>query len=277
MSLTPTEPTLILSDLHLGHRSCLIRNPEQLAPLLRNTGTVIFNGDTAEMRVEADRVIGRRMAAELAHVCHQVGTKALFVNGNHDPTISNINHVELAEGVVLITHGDILFLGVAPWSKDAIHYLNAHRKILKDLKPETLSDLEHQLRATKQASLALQQLEDSATKGTGRKFGLFVRQLWPPSRPFKIMKAWLELPDRSANLAAVYRPEARFVVVGHTHYPGIWRRAGRIIINTGSFVPYLPAHGVILESGRLEVRKVDRTHEGFTLGKAIDRWAIDRV
>jgi len=165
--------------------------------------------------------------------------------------------------------------------RGAICYLDeiveAHRKILKDLKPETLADLEHQLRATKQASLALQQLELSATKGTGRKFGLFVRQLWPPSRPFKIMKAWLELPDRSANLAAVYRPEARFVIVGHTHYPGIWRRAGRIIINTGSFVPYLPAHGVILESGRLEVRKVDRTHEAFTLGKAIEKWAIDRV
>jgi predicted phosphodiesterase len=277
MSLTPTEPTLILSDLHLGHRSCLIRNPEQLAPLLRNIGTVIFNGDTAEMRVEADRAIGRRMAADLARVCHQVGTKAVFVNGNHDPTISNINHVELADGAILVTHGDILFLGVAPWSKDAKHYLNAHRKILKDLKPETLTDLEHQLRATKQASLALQQLEMSATKGTGHKFGLFLRQLWPPSRPFKIMKAWLELPDRSANLAAVYRPEARFIVVGHTHYPGIWRRTGRIIINTGSFVPYLPAYGVILESGRLEVRKVDRTNEGFTLGKSIKTQTIGRV
>jgi predicted phosphodiesterase len=269
MSLTPTEPTLVLSDLHLGHRSCLIKNPEQLIPLLQDCATVIFNGDTAEMRAPTDQPVGRHMAADLARVCHHVGTKALFVNGNHDPTISHINHLELANGAVLVTHGDILFLGVAPWSKDARHYLNAHKKILKSLGPETLSDLEHQLRASKQASLALQNIETPTTQGAGRKLGLLVRQLWPPNRPFKIMRAWMELPTRSANLCAIYRPEARFVVIGHTHYPGIWRRGGRTIINTGSFVPYLPAYGVLLESSRLTVRKIERTQEGFSLGRTL--------
>ena len=74
MSLTPTEPILILSDLHLGHRASLIENPEQLAVLLRGPGSVIFNGDTAEMRTPEDRTIGRRLAADLARVCHHAGT-----------------------------------------------------------------------------------------------------------------------------------------------------------------------------------------------------------
>jgi predicted phosphodiesterase len=269
MSLTPTEPTLILSDLHLGHRSCLIKDPEQLVPLFQECAAVIFNGDTAEMRTPEDQRVGRRMAAELARVCHHAGAKTLFVNGNHDPTISHINHLELANGVVLVTHGDILFLGVAPWSKDARHYLNAHKKILKELGPETLSDLEHQLRASKQASLALQSIETSTTEGTARRFGLFLRQLWPPDRPFKILQAWLELPERGANLCAIYRPEARFLLLGHTHYPGIWRHLGRTIINTGSFVPYLPAYGVLLDSDRLAIRKIERTRKGFEFGRTL--------
>jgi hypothetical protein len=31
MNLAPTDPTLILSDLHLGHRASLIHDPEQLS------------------------------------------------------------------------------------------------------------------------------------------------------------------------------------------------------------------------------------------------------
>jgi predicted phosphodiesterase len=269
MSLIPTEPTLILSDLHLGHRASQIKSPEMLAPLLQHTGSAIFNGDTAEMRGEVDRPLGRKLAAELARVCHQIGTKAIFVNGNHDPVISNINHLELAEGRILVTHGDILFLGVAPWSKDARQYLNAHKKILKNLGPESLTDLEHQLRATKQASLMLQAAEASTTQGTEPSLGLFFRQMWPPHRPLVILKAWLDLPDRGADLASVYRPTAQFIIVGHTHFPGLWRRKGRTIINTGSFVAHLPAHAVLVDSGRLEIRRIVRTKGGLNLGRLL--------
>ena len=84
MSLRPTEPILILSDLHLGHRASRIKHPEQLAPMLQGPGTVIFNGDTSEMRNPEDRLVGRKLAADLARICHQLGRRAVFVNGNHD-------------------------------------------------------------------------------------------------------------------------------------------------------------------------------------------------
>ena len=133
MSLTPTEPILVLSDLHLGHRASRIKHPEQLAPILDGPGSVIFNGDTSEMRNSEDRQIGRKLAADLARICHQTGRKAFFVNGNHDPTVSSTNHLDLANGAVLVTHGDILFLDVAPWSRDARHYRKKHRQILDGL------------------------------------------------------------------------------------------------------------------------------------------------
>ena len=109
--MIPIEPILILSDLHLGHRASLIEHPDQLASLLHGPGSVIFNGDTAEMRNSEDRVVGRKLAADLARVCHQAGRKAFFVNGNHDPTVSNTNHLDLERGAILVTHGDILFFG----------------------------------------------------------------------------------------------------------------------------------------------------------------------
>ena len=267
MSLTPTEPILILSDLHLGHRASLIRNPEQLAALLRGPGSVIFNGDTTEMRTPEDRPVGRRLAADLARVCHHAGRKAFFVNGNHDPTVSGTNHLDLLGGSVLVTHGDILFLGVAPWSRDAHHYLKKHRQILHGLGPDAYSDFEKRLLAAKRTSIELQMIEQPLTRGRAPVFRHFARQLWPPWRPLVIAKAWYELPRLALDLMRAFRPDATFAVVGHTHYPGVWQLERHVIINTGGFVPYFGALAVIIESGRLEVREVKLRSGQFAFGK----------
>ena len=41
---TTSEPTIIISDLHLGHRASQIRGPEELVPILKEARSVIFNG-----------------------------------------------------------------------------------------------------------------------------------------------------------------------------------------------------------------------------------------
>jgi predicted phosphodiesterase len=277
MSLTPTEPILILSDLHLGHRASRIKHPEQLVPMLHGPGTVIFNGDTSEMRNSEDRVVGRKVAADLARICHQAGRKAVFVNGNHDPTVSTINHLDLADGAILVTHGDILFLGVAPWSRDAGHYLKKHRQILDGLGPDAYADFEKRLLASKRTSIELQMLEEPLTRGRSPGLHLFLRNCWPPWRPLMIIKAWSEVPGRAAHLARVFRPEAKFIFVGHTHCPGAWEVPPRVIINTGSFVPYFGACAAIIESGRIEVRRIDFHRQQFTLGKLMRDFRIESV
>ena len=277
MNLTPTEPTLILSDLHLGHRASRIKSPEQLAPLLRDMGTVIFNGDTAEMRHTKDRPLGRKLAAELARTCHSLGVKAIFVNGNHDPTISEVNHLDLEEGSVLVTHGDILFLGVAPWSREAKEYLEAHLEILGDLGPESFADFEERLLAAKRTALRLQMVEKPTPQGKVPVLALFARQLWPPTRPFMILRAWWETPGLAANLARVFRPCARFVIIGHTHWPGIWKKTPRVIINGGSFIPEFGALAVVLHNGTLEVRRVESTNGEFVLGRVQAKHSIQRL
>jgi UDP-2,3-diacylglucosamine pyrophosphatase LpxH len=275
MSLTPTEPILILSDLHLGNRASRIKNPEQLAPVLRSSCSIIFNGDTSEMRHTRDRPIGRKLAADLARISHQEGRKAYFVNGNHDPTVSHLNHLDLHQGAVLVTHGDILFLDVAPWSRAAKHYLTKHREILKNLGPEDFTDFEKRLLATKRTAIELQMIEPPLTGDRLPALKLAVRQFWPPFRPFMIAKAWWETPGRAANLARVFRPQARFIVVGHTHFPGAWKMNPRVIINTGGFVPYFGAYAAIIDSKRIEVRRVDTHGHQFVLGKRLASYGID--
>jgi predicted phosphodiesterase len=270
----PEEPILILSDLHMGHRASRIKDPEQLAPLLSGIRCVVLNGDTAEMRHEEDRPIGRKLAADLAKMCHHLGTKPFFINGNHDPTISHINHFDLASDTILVTHGDVLFFGVTPWSRDAAHYRRKHQEILDGLDPENLSDFEERLRATKQTALELQMVEPPLTKSRIPSLRLALRQLWPPWRPFKILKAWQETPKRAVDLANIFRPKTRFVIIGHTHFPGAWEKAGRVVINTGSFIPYFPAHGAIINPDRIEVRQIDLQQGKFCFGKEIGSFAL---
>jgi predicted phosphodiesterase len=277
MILTPTEPILILSDLHLGHRASRIKHPEQLAPILHGPGSVIFNGDTSEMRTSEDRLVGRKLAADLARICHQAGRKAFFVNGNHDPTVSTTNHLDLANDAILVTHGDILFLEVAPWSHDAGHYRKKHLQILDGLSPDGYADFEKRLLASKRTSIEMQMLEAPLTRGRLSVSRLLIRNCWPPWRPLMIIKAWSEVPELAADLARVFRPEARFVIVGHTHCPGTWQVESRVIINTGSFVPYFGACVAILESGRLEVRRINFRQGQFVIGKLLRDFAVERL
>jgi UDP-2,3-diacylglucosamine pyrophosphatase LpxH len=277
MNLTPTEPTLILSDLHLGHRASLIHDPEQLLPLFREAKTIVLNGDTAELRHQIDRPVGRTLAAHLARVCHSAGAKAIFLNGNHDPTISQIDHLDLASSQILVIHGDMLFLGVAPWSRQAYAYRRIHLRALEHLGPDALLNFEKRLLATKRTSLKLQLLEEPTTRSQFPSLELVGRQLWPPYRPFMILHAWWDTPRLGAKLLRTFRPDTRYLMIGHTHYPGCWQSQGRVIINTGSFVPSFGALAVLLTESSFEIRKVTRYQKKFVLGKQLRAFGLSRA
>src|SRR5260370_8497532 len=136
---TGWEPMIILADLHLGDRASQVRDPEEIARILKEAGAGVFNGDTVEMRTGVDRLVGRRMAAAVARLCHSIGCRATFINGNHDPSLSKIDHLDLLDGRLLVTHGDILFLGVAPWVRQALAYRNTPLRALPHLPPHTLT------------------------------------------------------------------------------------------------------------------------------------------
>ena len=63
------------------------------------------------------------------------------------------------DGRILVTHGDILFLGIAPWSRQALAYQKVHLRALARLGPEALLNFEKRLLATKRTSIKLQLME----------------------------------------------------------------------------------------------------------------------
>jgi predicted phosphodiesterase len=270
---TPSDPTIIISDLHLGHRASQVRDPEELVPILKEARSVIFNGDTVEMRTGVDRPVGRHMAAVVARLCHSIGCRATFINGNHDPAVSKVDHLDLMDDRILVTHGDILFLGVAPWSQQALAYRRIHLRALAQLGPDALMNFEKRLFAAKRTSIKLQLMERPVTKRSKAPgLRVLLQQFWPPHRPFMILHAWLQTPTLAARLCDLFRPNARYVIVGHTHYPGFWKRGPVTVINTGSYVLHFGALAVLLDGETIELRKVIKQKEGFALGKRIARF-----
>ena len=268
-----SDPTIIISDLHLGHRASQVRNAEELVPILKEARSVIFNGDTVEMRTPVDRPVGRHMAAVIARLCHSIGCRPAFINGNHDPAVSKIDHLDLMDGRILVTHGDILFLGVAPWSRKALAYRKIHLRALANLGPDALMNFEKRLLAAKRTSIKLQLLERPVTEHSkAPKLTVLVQQLWPPHRPFMILRAWLQTPTLAARLCDLFRPNAKYVIVGHTHYPGVWKRGPFTVINTGSYVLHFGALAVLLEGESIEIRKVIKQKQGFALGRRVARF-----
>jgi UDP-2,3-diacylglucosamine pyrophosphatase LpxH len=271
------EPIRIISDLHLGYSGSLLTDVEQLRPLLEGVGTLIFNGDTAEMRNELRYPDGRKELVKLQELCAQVGVDAVFINGNHDPSVSTVNHVDLANGAILVTHGDMLFTDLAPWCKEARKIGDAHRQLLNAMDDELFEDFEARLRLVKDAIISVGLPELHLPSGPLARLAMFAQEAWPPTRPFTIFRCWRESPRRAAAMARVFRPRARFILIGHFHLAGITRLDPRVVVNTGSFTPLLGCLAVDIADGELSVRRVDRVRGVFSPGKQMARFPISAL
>jgi len=272
---TTPEPIRIISDLHLGHAASLLTDAGQLRPLLEGIGTLVVNGDAAELLMESRVAMGREQLEKLRELCREAGVEALFINGNHDPEISTINHLDLAGGAILATHGDMLFTDLAPWCSESLKIGRVHREMLSAMDDTLLEDFEARLRLVKDAIVTVGLPELNLPQGMFARWVLFAQEAWPPTKPFTILRCWRESPRRAAALARVFRPRARFVLIGHVHRPGIHRLGPRVIINTGSFTPLLGRLAVDIAGGALSVRKICQVSGSYAVGKEIAHFPIE--
>ena len=272
------EPITILSDLHFGHQATEIDAPEQLVPVFEESKTVIFNGDTVEMRTERFWNQGRKDLLRIADTCRAAGTEPVFVNGNHDPDISEFNHIDMAGGAVLVTHGDILFHDISPWSSEAAVMGPEHSRILGELEKDELEDFEHRLSASKRVMMSVS-LPDRLKPRDGRQrfLATLLYELWPPWKPFQILGVWLRTPHTAVRMAETFRPAAKYIVIGHTHFGGIWELASRTVINTGSFLPVFGRTAVQLERDVLSVRRIDREEGCYRLGACVREFPLQKL
>lgn len=269
------EPIRILSDIHFGHPHTLVHDWEQLRPLIAGAGTMIFNGDSVEQCFPSRRDRAGQDARDLQALCRSEGAEPVLITGNHDPEISDTHFVELGGGEILVTHGDMLFCGVSPWSRMVDALIRAHHAEIARLDEVQRTDLEYQLRAAKRVEFAVPVVEPRGRRSLTEHLAGLLRECWPPSRPAAVLRVWLEMPGRAARLAETYRPKARFVAVGHVHNAGVWEIPPRWVINTGSFCPPFRRRLVEIEGDTLTVRAISSSNASFFPGKVLARLSLN--
>ena len=273
--MEPEEPIRILSDLHLGHPASTILDVCAVFPLLEGVRSVIFNGDTSEQKHKRFRVKGDQDLRELRAHCGAKDIQAHFLTGNHDPAITSLNHMELCGGKVLVTHGDVLFRHVSPWSlgyelkRDEIDNLYDRRGGFENL------SFEDRLAVVKEASILVRKnpMKHSRQGVRGKLIHVFLN-IWPPSRLLSILRTWLSAPRKAFALMERYRPGAAILVHGHMHRRCIARRNNKAVIDTGAFQAFARPSLVDISGGELVVRKVVRRREAFVPGKVLTRFEL---
>ncbi len=252
-SLPPVDgPVRILSDLHLGHDMSVVRCVESLRPLLAGARRVILNGDTLQERAEAFRAKSRDMVEALRHLCHEEGAEVVFLRGNHDPTAWDLELVDLPDDCVAVTHGDVWLRLISPWSVRMREYRPVLEAIHAEYDGAARRDLGVRFEILRRCRLAL---PPSETRQRGHsaaaRAALFCREMWPPRRPLEVLKVYAQLPGLAADFANTFRPESRVLLFGHTHRAKVWRRGGRLLINTGAFVTFATPLMVEIQNGLL--------------------------
>jgi len=200
----------------------------------------------------------------------------VFITGNHDPDISAQHHLDLAGGEILVTHGDVLYPEIVPWGLDSSRLATLFRDDLVRLTAAGQDQLMARLAACKAASAQVPIAHDYTARNAATRLASLCGKMAHPLRLFRMLRAWWQMADRAASLAGHFRPAARFVILGHTHLPGIWTRGGLTVINTGSFVPLLGHSLVDIETDAVVVRGVERKHDGYHPGKVKARFALSR-
>ena len=259
----------ILSDLHYGDRASRVRDLAQIRPLFAGATELVFNGDTLDTRPGPDPTHTAELRAHLDTFLRRADAPVTLITGNHDPDLSPHHSLDLAAGQVFVTHGDILFSDIVPWSQDAatIRQLFAAETI-----PTALAD---RLALWRRIAALIPQRHQSERNPLKYALRFATDTIWPPLRVFRILGAWRAHAPLASGFVQHHRPHARFILTGHIHRPGIKRTpSGLTVINTGSFCPPLGGCAVDLTPTHLTVRRIDYRDTAFHLGAELATFSL---
>lgn len=274
----PGELIRIFSDIHYGDRASGARRLPQLRPLLDGVSQLVLNGDTLETRVGPDPAYTAAIRAEVAAFFPREVPRVTYLTGNHDPDFSPLHTLDLAGGEVFLTHGDILHPELVPWSADAPVLRARIEAGLAAMAPADRERLEARFALWRRVAMSVPQRHQSERHHLKYAWRFARDTVWPPMRIVRILRAWFAEPSIAAAFALQHRPGARFVLLGHTHRPGFWRRPdGRTIINTGSFCPPLGGTLVDLQDGQLTVRRVEARGGEFRPGRTLAQFPLAKA
>ena len=269
------RPLRILSDIHYGDRASRVTALGRLSPLFDGAGSLVLNGDTMDTRPGAAEGVTESSRRDVEQFFASSGLPTTFITGNHDPDISGHHDWEVAGGAVYLTHGDVLFADGVPWSQDREMIGREIARALASLPAPIAGTLEEQLRIHREVAGRVYQRHQVERRLVQYFLRLAEDTIWPPSRVFKILQAWRDAPGRAATLGRLHRPKAKFVLIGHTHRPGIWEfPEGPTVINTGSYTLPLGAYAVDVTTEALAVRQVVFKGGSYRAGSMIREFSL---
>lgn len=259
--------TIVLSDLHLGHVCARLDSATQIEQLVDGFEEIVLNGDSVEARCGGDAV--RPHLDGLREVAMRTGADLTFLTGNHDPTVSDRHAVEFDGGRILVMHGDAVFPGISPWGRTAPAIARKHLAAVREAEARGPVGLYQRLEIARAASLetpVYSWMSSSAGKGT---LWTILRRVLVPYKAWGIVKCWFEANQLTAGFCRRYAPEARVVIVGHTHRRGLWSRNGLTVVNLGGYLPGGGAYAVVVDRGFVRVHDVLAHKGNLQLGPVV--------
>jgi predicted phosphodiesterase len=262
------QPVLILSDLHLGHKASVLDDIAALEPLLADIGTLILNGDTWQELAREFYDDGQRLWRELQALCEQRGIDIISLPGNHDPGQHDQDYLALAEGKIIVMHGDAVFPEVAPWSRMAMQKQDELRAVI-DAHPHDLVE---------QRFALARKISQLLVPPTYPQKKHLLSRVWdavtPPGRAWRMLIAWCTMVSETRRFASRYFPECEIMICGHFHRSGLWDDDGLLVINTGSFMPPGSAYWCEWNEEHLSVGIIQKKHRAWYRGEVLSRWRI---
>ena len=266
----PLPLTRVLSDIHFGDHASRVGQLAQLGPLLDGVSHLVLNGDTLDTRPGPNPAHTSECRAQVIDFFPRHAPTVSYLSGNHDADFSPLHHVDLLGGRVFVTHGDIFFDDIVPWSHDAVVIAERIAHELRGVPPALHHDLDHRLAVIRRVAAGIPQRHQSERNRLKFALEYIADTVWPPTRMLRVMQAWRIAPRRAAELSRRYRPAAGFVLSGHTHRPGVWSdHADITVVNTGSFCRPLAGYAVDLTDERVLVRRVEQRRGEFHPGEIV--------
>ena len=264
-------PVRIFSDLHLGHKASRIVDVEALRPLFRGAGTVVLNGDTWEELSAGWRDSSAAMLGGMQRVLSEEGCEVVFLPGNHDPGWPGCGWLELAGGKIVVSHGDALLWGGAPWKREVRAGRGEIERMWAEF-PEAGWDgaARHELARR----VARRFSNTTHCKGRSR-FARLLDAVFPPSRLWEMVKAWAGQGRLAGEFCERYFPAAELIVYGHFHCAGVRRVGARTALNLGSFVVPGRAMWAEWDGVNLKYGNVFEKSEDWGLGGAEEGWKFN--
>jgi predicted phosphodiesterase len=201
------------------------------------------------------------MLRQMRRILAEEGCDGIFLSGNHDPGWDSPGYLELADGRIVVTHGDALMRDGAPWKREMLAGQDIVDALWKSF-PDAATDVKARFALARAMARRFPSLHHPDGRSVAARA---IDAAFPPMRAIAMISAWIGQARLGARFCEAYFPKAELLVTGHFHCKGIRKSGGRTVINTGSFVVPGPAGWVEWDGAALSAGRVSESGESFSL------------